>query len=400
MDFINVIKPTHICNLACDYCYNEDERRPIMGAATLDRVISETMTYVREVGRFSKAVFLWHGGEPLVAGMDFYKQVKAIQSQYARDTPFVNHVQTNGTLVDDHWAELFATSGFSVSVSLDGPGYLNDLTRRDHRGQGSFDRIMQSIEILRRHGLTPGVVLTVSGRTIDHAEEIFDFFAQNRLSFQIVELSKSGSAKENFADIGISPEQYANFWTTMYDKWMSPDNTGIDCADFRDRTKALVSGLPVGCQCLFMCADVNISTDPKGDIYPCSTLSGNDNCCYGNVNTTPLAKLMINPVAAAFRSRPTDPQCATCKWFHVCHGGCLSRSLKFKGTINVRDHYCHSLWSTWDHISKRLGEKSISIAAPHPQNLFLDFGIDAKHRANAKPPQRVIPVASLLTLKE
>lgn len=395
MDFINVIKPTHICNLACDYCYNEDERSPIMDEITLERVIEQTFCYVREVSKFSKAVFLWHGGEPLVPGLGFYKKVVSLQAAYAKNVPFTNAIQTNGTLISDAWAKFFSENRFSVGVSLDGPSHINDSARKDHNGGGSFKKVMKAIDCLRRYGINPGVVLTVTKRSVSCAEEIFDFFAQNNLSFQLVELSLSGNAKDNYRDVGITPEEYTQVWTTMFDKWTSEDNPGIDCTSFRNRTKSLISGLPNGCQCLYMCADANISTDPVGDIYTCSTLTNNADCLYGNINRSTLSELMISPVAAAFRTKDTDPHCSACKWFHVCHSGCLSRSIKFKGRIDVRDYYCDSLWKTWDHVAKRLDEFGVALAPVHPNHHFLEFGIDAKHRENAKTPRRVIPVIPL-----
>jgi uncharacterized protein len=392
LDLINIIKPTHICNLACEYCYNEDERGPIMGLDVLDRVIAETFNYYRKTGNFRHAVFMWHGGEPLVAGQDFFQHVVNLQTKYGEGVPFRNNIQTNGTLIDDQWAEFFAHAGFAVSLSLDGPQSVNDVSRKDHRGLGSFDRVMGAITTLRHHGFAPGVVLTASRRTVNHEEEIWKFFAENKLSFQIVELSKSGRAKDKFEDVGITPDEFTGIWKKLYDYWFSSENPGIDCASFRDRTKALLSGLPISCQSLYMCADANISIDPTGDVYACSTLSGNLDCCYGNVMDKSLEELMVSPVAAAFRTRKTDPDCAECKWFHVCHGGCLSRSLKYKGSIDVKDHYCQSLWATWDHIARRLEEQKIDIGSPHADHQLLDFGLAAEYRDRAKTPRRIIPV--------
>jgi len=324
MDLIHIIKPTHVCNLACNYCYNDDARKPMMSLGVLERVISETFDYARRVRPFTNVLFLWHGGEPTLAGIDFYRQAVAFQARHANGYPYDNSMQTNGILLNHDWVDFFIKETFRVSLSLDGPKDVNDGARADHRGQGSFEKVMAALNLLRGRGLNPGVVLTANRKTIGQEKAIWDFFASNKISFQIVELSKSGRARKNFADVGITPEQFGVIWCNLYDYWFSPSNPGIDCSSFRDKTKAMLSGLPFGCQGLYMCADSNISTDPLGDVYPCSTLSGNKDCCYGNLMEHSLAELMVSPVAATFRSRTSDSDCSTCQFYHVCHGGASS----------------------------------------------------------------------------
>lgn len=149
---VNVIKPTHICNLACTYCYNDDVRDPIMRPEVLERVISESFRYARTHG-FDGVQFIWHGGEPMVPGLKFYARVAALQDQYRDGLGMRNSVQTNGTLINDKWIDFFRAHDYGVSISIDGPKHMHDIARIDHRGQGSFDRVLKSINMVKAAGL-------------------------------------------------------------------------------------------------------------------------------------------------------------------------------------------------------------------------------------------------------
>ncbi|TKV10779.1 radical SAM protein [Citrobacter sp. wls619] len=99
MKLINVIKPTHVCNLSCSYCYNDDERRPFMDIDTLEKVIEQTFSLARFIGKYKSVEFIWHGGEPLLAPLSFYERAIAFQEEYADKIPYSNIVQTNGTII-------------------------------------------------------------------------------------------------------------------------------------------------------------------------------------------------------------------------------------------------------------------------------------------------------------
>src|SRR5262249_34882601 len=113
MNFTNVIKPTHLCNLACKYCYNDDVRDPIMRDEVLHRTIEQTFSYVRRFEHNRTVSFVWHGGEPLIAKRAFYERAVEYQSRYAEGVRCENSVQTNGTLIDDSWLEFFRIANFS-----------------------------------------------------------------------------------------------------------------------------------------------------------------------------------------------------------------------------------------------------------------------------------------------
>lgn len=367
MIFANVIKPTHICNLACTYCYNDDVRDPIMKDGVLARTIQQTFEYAASRPVFKKIEFIWHGGEPMVPGLGFYERVVAMQESFKGDIPYQNLIQTNGILINDKWLEFFKEHKFAVSISIDGPKALHDVYRLTHKGEGSFDRVFRAINMVRDAGLPIAVCMVMSRATIDKCEELLEFFSANRLHFEVIPMTRSGAARDNFADLGLDPEEYGRAWCKMYDLWM--DLSGEDyvqCADFINKTRSILYGMGMDCFGLANCSHSNVSTDPVGDVFPCATLSGTDTVCYGNIAERDFSEILLSPAARDFQTRGIDPECARCDWQHVCHGGCVSRSYKFHGDIHKRDYYCPSLYMMYEHVATRLKERGIEPGAQNP----------------------------------
>lgn len=402
MRLVNVIKPTHICNLACTYCYNDDVRRPIMDTETLFITIRETLALARHQKIVDEVDFIWHGGEPLVAGRDFFRKIIEFQSELADGIRFTNSVQTNGTLLDSTWAKQFADDGFDVSLSLDGPAEINDRFRTYRSGAGSFENTWKAIEALRAVGLNPGVCVVLTQATMNRTMEIIDFLFKHQLGFNVIPLTLSGSARDHYDQLAISPSEYAAAWKSMYDRWLNAgDERYIYGHDFVVKTRAILYGKPADCIGMSNCADFNLSVDPLGDVYPCASMSGNPAAKLGNLRDATLVDIANAPRSMAFRTRKVDPQCATCRWQHVCHGGCMSRAYKFHGDIGTRDFYCPGLFEIYEHVEGRLIERSIIPGRRH--RWHMTDGIDPSalvaKRNPCKASPRVIPIHSIARTK-
>lgn len=170
-----VLQATPFCNINCSYCYLADRdstRR--MSLSTLRRICEAVFASpnVRD-----KVEFLWHSGEPLVAGKRFYAQAFQIIADLAPPTTCVTQgIQTNATLIDLDWCDLFKAHSVSVGVSLDGPKFLHDLHRRDRRGAGTFSRTMRGVRLLQANSITFGVIMVLTAAALDFADEIWQFF--------------------------------------------------------------------------------------------------------------------------------------------------------------------------------------------------------------------------------
>ncbi|VVE41922.1 Anaerobic sulfatase-maturating enzyme [Pandoraea capi] len=397
MRLVNVVKPTHICNLACTYCYNDDVRKPVMDVETLGATIRETLELAKRYESVDEVDFIWHGGEPLVAGRRFFERIIEFQKTFANGVRFTNSVQTNGTLIDLEWARFFAGQGFDVSLSLDGPEEINDRFRVYRSGAGSFERTWKALETLRSVGLNPGVCIVLNRATITHTKEILQFLSKHRLGFNVIPLTLSGAARDHYDELSISPQEYARAWISMYDDWISAGDDYVYGHDFVVKTRAILYGKPADCIGMSNCADFNLSVDPVGDVYPCASMSGNAAAVLGNIAKMPLAEVVNSDRAIAFRTRAIDPQCAQCKWQHVCHGGCMSRAYKFTGDINSRDYYCPGLYEIYEHVAERL--ERLSIVAGKRNAWHMTDGLDPilvpPKRGTAKKAPRVIPIHSI-----
>lgn len=370
MQLVNVIKPTHICNLNCTYCYNDDVRDPVMRPEVLERTIDQSFRYARSGRGFSEVDFIWHGGEPTVPGLDFYRTVISLQERYAAGVRYKNSIQTNGVLLNEAWCAFLREHDFGVSISIDGPKAINDRARVDYRGRGSFDRVMKGIDAATAAGLKPGVCIVISKLNIAEVGAIFDFLLERRLPFNVIPLNRSGNARENYADVGLDAGEYGDAWIALFDRWFSlPPEDYVYVQDFVLKVRAILFGRAADCIGMANCSNANISTDPMGDVYPCASLSGHTDTKYGNLMERTLEEIMVSPIASSYRTRQIDPHCASCKWQHVCHGGCPARSYKFFHDHNRRDYYCPSLFKIYEHIEKRLEETGVEIGNRHPAHM-------------------------------
>ncbi|WP_413735918.1 SPASM domain-containing protein [Sodalis sp. RH21] len=182
-------------------------------------------------------------------------------------------------------------------------------------------------------------------------------------------MTKSGSAVTSYEDLGLDAAEYADSWIKLYDRWFdAAGDNYIYISDFVRKTQAIMAGRASDCIGMSQCGNANCSTDPLGDIYPCASLSGHPDLKFGNINQNSLLEILNVTKAKAWRTRKIDENCSICKWQHVCHGGCQSRSYNFfSGNYNVRDYYCPSLYKAYEHIEQKLNSKGIAARTP-----FLD----------------------------
>ncbi|VTM41702.1 arylsulfatase regulator [Klebsiella quasipneumoniae] len=163
------------CNLACRYCYYPQDETPVnkMDEARLEqfirRYIAAQPVGAREIN------FVWQGGEPLLAGLSFYKKALALQARYAPDGVTIsNSLQTNGTLINDAWCRLFREHRFIIGLSLEGSEALQDQHRPDKRGRASWPAALRGIGFLHQHQVDFNLLVVVHNEMAAHAAAIYD----------------------------------------------------------------------------------------------------------------------------------------------------------------------------------------------------------------------------------
>ncbi len=357
-DFTTFMHPTNACNLACKYCYvNEDMKKEIMNEETLENSIKKIAFFN---GKDKKTHFLWHGGEPLLVGLDFYKKAVRIQGEIGKGYKFDNSIQTNGTLINEETADFFKEYNFSVGLSLDGPEELNDKTRVYNNfregNKGTFQDILNSIKILKERGIDANVIVTLNHQNIKDVGGIYQFLKNHRLNARFNPIVRAGRAIKNYGELSISPEEFEEAKLNLFDTWFS-DTEPIHLYCFEEMLKNILSKNYL-CECTFSdsCQKGFISITPQGDVYPCGEFHGIEEFRYGNINKNSLEEIFSHPLRKKLLERGKSiEECAlNCEYQELCHGGCMSNAYGSTGNIMDRDPYCLAYKSLFRQINHKI----------------------------------------------
>ena len=230
-------KPTGaICNLNCSYCFflNKERLYPGSHFRMSDEVLETYIRQLIESHRSPRVTVSWQGGEPTLMGIDFFRRALDFQKRYKRPGMiFENTLQTNGTLLNDAWCEFLGQHKFLVGLSIDGPRHLHDRHRRDKQGGPTFDRVMQGLRLLQKHGVEYNLLTTVNRDNADHPLEVYRFLrdeagtswmqfipAIERLMDGKVTICQEGTA---VSERSVTPRQFGHFLITIFDEWVQRD---------------------------------------------------------------------------------------------------------------------------------------------------------------------------------
>jgi uncharacterized protein len=367
-----LVKPASAdCNLHCAYCFYHDrptdpymdvKGRHVMDDATLRALIREGMRLMPH-----HATFGWQGGEPMLAGIDFFRRVVTYQQEFGRSGQSVaNGVQTNATRIDDEWAELFARYNFLLGCSLDGPQQWHDHYRTALDGRGSFERVMQGIETLRRHGAEFNILTVVNNLTADHPDEILSFMLEHDFRYlQFIPCVELDTQTKELTDFSVRPQQFADFICRIFDLWYNDGEPEVSIRLFDNLLLAYAGHGPQVCQFQEECGDY-VVVEYNGDVYPCDFYVRED-LLLGNLHEQPLDHMAASPAAVAFRQRKRqgDPACRTCPWRHICNHGC---PMLRDHNPDRNEHYlCTAYQQLFAYAEQRIEALSARVPPPPPK---------------------------------
>lgn len=326
--FVVMAKPVGpICNLECSYCY-------YLGTAAFYerphqfRMSDEMLdTYVRQYIQASPGPvvhFVWHGGEPTLAGLDFYRRAVELQQRYLPDGwTCWNNLQTNGTLLDDEWCAFLADAHFDVGLSIDGTPWLHDLQRRDHNGHGTYDRVLAAAHRLQAHGIQPDLLCTVTDALAQEPVAVYRALrsvGSKWLQFiPIVRRSPGGGTTPD----SVTPEAYGRFLSTVFDEWMHHDVGMMNVQFFAETMRVWAGGTANLCVMAPTCGRVLV-VEHDGAVYSCDHFVTPEHR-IGDLANADLGTLVDAPVQVRFGLDKRDGlpgQCLACPWLSVCNGGC------------------------------------------------------------------------------
>ena len=374
------------CNLACKYCYYleknnlyQNSHRHLMSDEMLEQFTRE---YI-EAQTMPQVLFTWHGGEPLMRSIDFYKKALALQKKYAHGKQIDNAIQTNGTLLTDEWCEFFAKNHWLVGISIDGPQEYHDHYRMTPAGKPSWEKVMQGISLLKKHRVEWNAMAVVNAYNAEHPLEFYLFFRDNGCQYlqftPIVErltehedgrtlASLADDREIPLADASVTPQQWGNFLCTIFDDWVRHD-VGKTFVEIFDCTLANWMGvLPGICAYSKECGHAGVM-EHNGDVYSCDHFVFPE-YKLGNIREQSLIDMLYSEKQQAFsRLKHTSlpRQCKECDMEFACHGECpKNRFEKDKYGEPGLNYLCQGYYQYYTHVSPYMDFMKRELLAQRP----------------------------------
>jgi uncharacterized protein len=360
--FAVIMKSADVCNYACSYCYVENHcKTEIMPIETARGAIQRVLRYL---GPGRKVNFIWHGGEPLFAGREFFCQVADYCDTFPCNT-IENCIQTNGSLLDGQFLSFCRDRGFLISLSIDGPEELHDLNRLDSDGRGTFAGAMRAVTLAREAGLAPGCVCVLSRANIHHIADLHRFFSENRINVRINPVVRSGRAARSYNDLAITPTEYGRAMCELFDLWFE-DEACIQIEPLATIVGNIVSPAVWGCDYHGRCLESIIAINPDGAVYPCGRFAGLEQFRLGSIHEErDLSTILSGPLFERLTARNPETVigCRQCEFIEICNTGCMITAYMSRGNIFDPDYYCHGRRILFEHIAHALKRHLDEIAA-------------------------------------
>ena len=374
------------CNLACKYCYYLEKnklyptaQRHLMSDEMLEQFTRE---YI-EAQTMSQVLFTWHGGEPLLRSIDFYRKALSLQQKYAGGRRIDNVIQTNGTLLTDEWCEFFAQNHWLVGISIDGPQPYHDHYRLTAAGKPSWQKVMQGIKLLKKHGVEWNAMAVVNAYNVNHPLEFYRFFKENGCQFlqftPIVERQtrhEDGRTLASLADkneiplseASVTPEQWGYFLSAIFDEWVRKD-VGKIFVEIFDCTLANWMGVSPGiCAYSKECGHAGVM-EHNGDVYSCDHFVFPE-YKLGNIRDHSLIDMLYGEQQQKFsrlKHSSLPRQCKECDMEFACHGECpKNRFMKDKYGDSGLNYLCLGYYHYYQHVAPYMDYMKQELMAQRP----------------------------------
>ena len=374
------------CNLACKYCYYLEKnklyptaQRHLMSDEMLEQFTRE---YI-EAQTMNQVLFTWHGGEPLLRSIDFYRKALSLQQKYAGGRRIDNVIQTNGTLLTDEWCEFFAQNHWLVGISIDGPQPDHDHYRLTAAGKPSWKKVMQGIKLLKKHGVEWNAMAVVNAYNANHPMEFYRFFKENGCQFlqftPIVERQtrhEDGRTLASLADkdeislseASVAPEQWGYFLCAIFDEWVRKD-VGKIFVEIFDCTLANWMGISPGiCAYSKECGHAGVM-EHNGDVYSCDHFVFPE-YKLGNIRDHSLIYMLYGEQQQEFsrlKHSSLPRQCKECDMEFACHGECpKNRFMKDKYGDSGLNYLCPGYYHYYQHVAPYMDYMKQELMAQRP----------------------------------
>ena len=374
------------CNLACKYCYYLEKNKLYPTAQRhlmSDEILEQFTREYIEAQTMNQVLFTWHGGEPLLRSIDFYRKALSLQQKYAGGRRIDNVIQTNGTLLTDEWCEFFAQNHWLVGISIDGPQPYHDHYRLTAAGKPSWKKVMQGIKLLKKHGVEWNAMAVVNAYNANHPLEFYRFFKENGCQFlqftPIVErltrhedgrtlASLADKDEISLSEASVTPEQWGYFLCAIFDEWVRKD-VGKIFVEIFDCTLANWMGISPGiCAYSKECGHAGVM-EHNGDVYSCDHFVFPE-YKLGNIRDHSLIDMLYGEQQQEFsrlKHSSLPRQCKECDMEFACHGECpKNRFMKDKYGDSGLNYLCPGYYHYYQHVAPYMDYMKQELMAQRP----------------------------------
>ena len=384
--FVIMVKPvSSLCNLRCSYCYYLETAREnniLSGTGMTEEILERVISQYIKSSPGPVVSFTWHGGEPVLAGLDFYRTAVRLQSEYLPEGwSCWNSLQTNGTLLDNEWCDFLKENNFDVGLSLDADRWLHDKYRKDAEGHGSFERVLKSAQLLQQHGIQPDLLCTVTSAAAKDPLAVYTALRSLGTGWMqfipIVRRLPDGRVTED----SVTAEGYGYFLCEIFDEWLLNDIGRTNVQIFAESSLIIQGGSTSLCSMSQVCGRALV-VEQNGSVYSCDHFVSPEHC-LGNIADISLGQLADSREQQDFGLRKQEninSRCRNCQYLKFCGGGCpkdrFAADSHGEGNLN---YLCDGLREFFRHAENPLEQ----IAAMRRKGMTVK-AVTEKFRADTK----------------
>lgn len=356
-----LIKPSSsLCQMRCTYCFYHSlaENRQvasygIMEDATLELLIQKALAYAE-----GSCAFAFQGGEPTMAGLDFFRKAVQYQKQYnTKKVRITNAIQTNGYCMDEEWASFFHENEFLVGLSMDGYPALHDKYRPDASGKGTSGRVEKAVKLFNKHKVEYNILQVITAEAARQPEKIYKYYKQKHFQYlQFIPCLDPYDAEWGSQPYSLKPEGWEYFHKGLFDCWYRDfmDGNYISIRYFDNLVHMLMGHGAEACPLRGRCSNQWV-VEGDGSLYPCDFYVV-DRWKIGNIYEQDFAEMADSEVIKEFieQSLDKDAACSQCRWYGLCRGGCRRERDSYHDAAGSANHYCTAYRNFFEYIYERL----------------------------------------------
>ncbi|BCX15972.1 MAG: anaerobic sulfatase maturase [Candidatus Parcubacteria bacterium] len=339
--------------MACKYCYHDgrprvNEKQSRMSVDLLRKLIKDSAELASDID------FVWHGGEPLLAGMEHFKTAIDIQRKTCFSGRVRNIIQTNGVLLNKSWCRFLSLNHFIISTSLDGPAEINDANRLLLGGGKTYHRVARAVRLWKQTGNQMGAVALVTRTNVRYPAETYR--GLKRVGFKSCAFHVCSQNDDQSVDLVPSAEEAAYFLKSVFDLWFEEDDPTFLIRNFRNVLRVLCGGVTIDCASRVDGCWGFIAVTANGDVYPCHRFVNRTNFRLGNILEESLSALYKKGYSLYRAMCSLPEECERCEWINVCGGGCAYERIVVNGSFQSIHPACEVKKELFAHIKIKTNE--------------------------------------------